>query len=262
VALFAISYDSVAVLRDFASAHAISYPLLSDEGSRVIRALGLLNARVQEDHAHYGIAPNPRHVDLPYPGVFVLDAAGRVREKRFYESYRQRETGSGLIAQVLGIFAEPGAPATAATAAVQIRAWLDSPTYAWFQRLGLTVEVTVAPGFHVYAEPVSQGLVPLSVEVQLIAGLEAGPATWPAPRRFRLPDHLSDELWVHEGTVRGMLPLSFTAPPGGGDHVVRVTVRYQACDEVRCLLPASLTFEIPVREVALVGRSLPVGPAS
>jgi hypothetical protein len=75
-----------------------------------------------EDHAHYGIAPNPRHVDLPYLGVFVLDAAGRVREKRFYESYRQRETGGGLIAQALGIFAEPDAPATAATATVQIRA--------------------------------------------------------------------------------------------------------------------------------------------
>jgi hypothetical protein len=261
VALFAISYDSVAVLGDFAAAHGIAYPLLSDEGSRVIRALGLLNARVQEDHAHYGIAPNPRHVDLPYPGVFVLDAAGCVREKRFFESYRQRETGGGLIAQALGIFAEPAAPATGVAPAVQARVWLDSPTYAWFQRLALTVEVTVAPGFHVYAEPTSPGLVPLAVEVQPIAGLEVGPATWPAPRPFRLPE-LGEELWVHDGTVRGVLPLTFTAAPGGGDHVVRVTVRYQACDEARCLLPASFGFEIPVREVALVGRSLPAGTAT
>jgi hypothetical protein len=261
VALFAISYDSVAVLRDFAAAHGIAYPLLSDEGSRVIRALDLLNARVQEDHAHYGIAPNPRHVDLPYPGVFVLDAAGRVREKRFYESYRQRETGGGLIAQALGIFTEPAAPATGAAPAVQARLWLDSPTYAWFQRLALTVELTVAPGFHVYAEPASPGLVPLSVDVQPVAGLEVGPATCPAPRRFRVPE-LGDDLWVHDGTVRGTLPLTFTAAPGGGDHVVRVTVRYQACDEARCLLPTSLAFEIPVREVALVGRSLPAGTPS
>jgi hypothetical protein len=261
VALFAISYDSVAILRDFAGAHGISYPLLSDEGSQVIRALGLLNERVQEDHAHYGIAPNPRHVNLPYPGVFVLDAAGCVREKRFYESYRQRETGSGLVAQALGIFVEPAPPAAGVAPAVQARVWLDSPTYAWFQRLALIVELTVMPGFHVYAEPASSGLVSLSIEVQPIAGLEVGPATWPAPRRFRLPG-LADELWVHEGAVRGMLPLTFTAPPGSGNHVVRVTVRYQACDEARCLLPASLGFEIPVREVALVGRSLPAGTAS
>ena len=38
----------------------------------MIRALGLINERVQEDHAVYGIKPNARHVDLPYPGVFVL----------------------------------------------------------------------------------------------------------------------------------------------------------------------------------------------
>jgi DsbC/DsbD-like thiol-disulfide interchange protein len=169
--------------------------------------------------------------------------------------------GGGLIAQALGIFTEPAAPATSVAPAVQARAWVDSQSYAWFQRLTLTVELTVAPGFHVYAEPVSPGLVPLSVEVQPIAGLEVGPATWPAPRRFRLPE-VGDELWVHEGTVRGILPLTFTAAPGGGDRVVRVTVRYQACDEARCLLPASLAFEIPVREVALVGRSLPAGTGS
>jgi hypothetical protein len=256
VALFAISYDSVAVLRDFAAAHGISYRLLSDEGSHVIRALGLLNARVQEDHAHYGIAPNPRHVDLPYPGVFVLDAEGRVGEKRFYESYRERETGGGLIAQALGIFAEPVAPADAAGPVVRARAWLDSPTYAFFQRLALTVELTITPGFHVYGAPVPPGLVPLSVEVAPIDGLEVGPVTWPTPQRFQMPE-LGDQLWVHHGAVRGTLPLTFTAPPGGGDHVVGVTVRYQACDESTCFAPSSLALDVPVREVALVGRSLP-----
>lgn len=38
----------------------IGYPLLSDEGT--LRRLGLINGRVQEDHAVYGIAPRPRHV--------------------------------------------------------------------------------------------------------------------------------------------------------------------------------------------------------
>jgi hypothetical protein len=263
VALFAISYDSVAVLRDFAVSHGITYPLLADEGSHVIRALGLLNARVQEDHAHYGIPPNPRHVDLPYPGVFVLDADGRVGQKRFYESYRERETGGGLIAQALGTFAEPVAPADAAGPVVRARAWLDSPTYAFFQRLALTVDLTITPGFHVYGAPASPGLVPLSVEIAPIAGLEVGPVTWPAPQRFQMPE-LGDQLWVYHGTVRGTLPLTFTGAPGGGDHVVGVTVRYQACDESTCFVPSSLGLEVSVREVALVGRSLPgqTAPAS
>jgi peroxiredoxin len=78
-------------LRAFAGTHGIAFPLLSDEGSRVIRALGLINARVQEDHAAYGIKQNPRHVDLPYPGVFVLDRDGVIAQKRFHQSYRERD---------------------------------------------------------------------------------------------------------------------------------------------------------------------------
>lgn len=256
MALFAISYDSITILRDFAAAHGITYPLLSDEGSRVIRALGLVNERVQEDHAVYGIAPNPRHVDLPYPGVFVLDTAGVVTQKRFHESYRERETGPGLIAQTLGIFSEPARAATGAAMAAQARAWLDSPTYAFFQRLALTVELTVAPGFHVYAAPVPEGLVPLSVEITPIEGLQVGPATWPTPRRLEMPE-LGERLWVHEGTVRGTLPLTFTGAPGGGDHGIEVTVRYQACDEASCLMPSSLRLRVPVEEEPLVGRALP-----
>jgi peroxiredoxin len=69
VALFAISYDSVEILHNFAAAHGITYHLLSDKGSHAMRGLGLINDRVQEDHAVYGIKPSARHVNLPYPGV-------------------------------------------------------------------------------------------------------------------------------------------------------------------------------------------------
>jgi hypothetical protein len=252
VALFAISYDSVEILRDFAATHGITYPLLSDEGSHAMRGLGLINARVQEDHTLYGIKPNPRHVDLPYPGVFVLDHNGIVVQKRFHESYRERDTGTGLIAEALGIFRDPPPPVVAAGEPVlTARAWLDSPTYVFFQRLALTVEVSIAPGFHVYGQPPGDGLTALSVEIEPIPGLEVGLARWPAPRRF------DGELWVHEGVVRTTMALTFAAAPGGGDHVLGVTVHYQACDNASCLAPGSVALRVPVREAALVGRALP-----
>jgi len=37
IALFAISYDAVETLAAFAAKHGITYPLLADAGSRVIR---------------------------------------------------------------------------------------------------------------------------------------------------------------------------------------------------------------------------------
>jgi len=57
--------------------------------------------------------------------------------------------------------------------------------------------------------------------------------------------------------VRGTVPLTFAAAPGGGDHAVGVTVRYQACDDASCVVPSSMHLRVPVREAALVGRSLP-----
>ena len=256
VALFAISYDAVEVLRNFADAHGITYPLLSDEGSHAMRGLGLINDRVREDHAVYGIQPNPRHVNLPYPGSFVLDPDGLVAQKRFYESYRERDTGTGLLAQVLGVVKEPSAPVAATSSPVTVRAWLDSPTYVFFQRLVLTVEVSIDPGLCICAEPARNEVTPLSIAIDPLEGLEVNTPRWPPARRVARPG-FNDGLWVHEGTVRGTVPLTFAAAPGGGDHMVGVTVRFQACDDASCLDPSSVQLRVPVREAALIGRSLP-----
>jgi DsbC/DsbD-like thiol-disulfide interchange protein len=118
------------------------------------------------------------------------------------------------------------------------------------------VEISLAPGFHVYAEPLPEGYTPLSLDVDPGAGVERGAVVWPAPHRFAI-DGLDEEFWVHEGTIRASLPLTFTAAPGAGDHTVRATVRYQACSRSACLPPAAVRLEFPVREVALVERELP-----
>ena len=257
IALFAISYDSVAILAEFATKHRITFPLLSDEGSRTMRRLGLINEGVGEDHAFYGIKPNPRHADLPYPGVYVLDQAGVISHKRFHESYRERDTSAGLLARVLGIAAPvSGAEARIDREAVHVRGQLDSPTYAWFQRLNLLVDVEIESGFHVYGDRPPTGSVSLSARVDPIDGLEIGAMVWPAPRRHVI-DGLDEKLAVHEGNIRGAGSLTFTGAPGAGDHVIRVTVEFQACSDSLCLPPSSVKLELPIPEAALVDRVLP-----
>jgi hypothetical protein len=256
VALFAMSYDAIPILRAFATEHGISFPLLSDEGSHVIRRLGLLNERVQEDHAVYGIQPNPRHVGVPYPGVFVLDERGVVVGKRFHDSYRERDTGPGLVAHTVGLLGTaPTSGVPSSSDPVEIRAWLDSPTYAWFQRLLLTIEVVTIPGIGVFGHRALPGFVPLSVSVEPLEGLEVGPTTWSSPpRRVK---GLHEALEVHEGTIRGSLPLTFTAPPGRGDQIVRVSITYQTCREAHALPASSIRLDLLVHERPLIGRVLP-----
>jgi AhpC/TSA family len=254
-----VSYDPVAVLRAFANKQAITFPLLSDEGSHVMRRLGLLNERVQEDHAAYGIKPDPRHTNLPYPGVFVLDEAGVIVAKRFHESYRERDSGAALLAQTLRVL-EPRPPRAAdfPGPSIVVGAWLDSPTYSFFQRMHLNLELRVAPGFRIGAPVTSHGIAPLTVQVTGPPGVEAGAAEWPDAEESRRAGQDGPAL-MHGGTIRGLVPLTFAAAPGAGDLVVTATVSYQLRDDAgRLLEPSSVEVRVCVSELAMVDRTLPV----
>ena len=81
-----ISYDSVPILKRFAERDSISYPLLSDAGSKTIAAYGILNKE----------APD-RVRGIPYPGTFIIDRNGVIRAKLFLEGYRERHAVEALL---------------------------------------------------------------------------------------------------------------------------------------------------------------------
>jgi len=245
IALFAVSYDGVDVLNGFAERYGIGYPLLSDEGSAVIRSLGILN----ED------APPPV-AGIPHPGVFVLDEEGRIASKHFYASYRERDTGIGLLEHVLGITAPSHGPQSRSAAeAVEVRAWLDRDQYAWGQRLWLSVELEIAPGHHVYAAPTPGGYFPLTVSIDPIERVTIGTPKIPAGQPFRM-EAFEEDFFVYEGTVRADVPLSFMVVDAG-TLTLNVHVGLQACTDSECLLPATVDRELPVNEEPLVERPKP-----
>jgi len=222
----------------------------------------MLDEDLERHHAEFGRPVTDDQLGVAYPGVFLLDREGIVVKKRLHPNYRRRDTGPGLLEDLLGMpAAEHGSELVVPGEVVTVRAYLDSPTYRWHQQLHLILEVTVAPGWHVYGTPIPEGYAPLGVEVEPIPGLVTGAPAWPAPHPFRV-EGLDEEFWVHEGTFRGSVPLTLTADPGAGDVAVRARVRYQACSETACLPPAAARFELPVREAALVDRALPKREAS
>lgn len=240
------------VLRGFADTHGITYSLLSDEGSQAMRDLGVLNEHVYEQHAAYGIPKQDRHWGVPYPGVFLLDEQGRVVQKRFQQSYRERETGVGLLEQGFGVHSSLHGPeAVAHTTGVKVRAYLDTESYRFFQRLWLTIELTIAPGLHVYGQPIPAGYIPLSVEVAPLNGMVVGEATWPAPHPYRI-EGLDEAFFAYEGQVKGALPVTLTEE--GDDQTLQVTVRYQACSATDCFVPHTVSLELPVKAADHVER--------
>jgi hypothetical protein len=63
-------------------------------GSKVIRAFGILNTNVPEDHKMmYG---------MPWPGDYLIAPDGTVRDKLFLRNYEHRPSASQLILRHYG----------------------------------------------------------------------------------------------------------------------------------------------------------------
>lgn len=75
----AISYDSTAILNRFAAKRSITFPLLSDAGSKAIETYGILNRETPD-----------RFKGIPYPGTFVVGTDGVIRAKFFLDGYKER----------------------------------------------------------------------------------------------------------------------------------------------------------------------------
>ncbi len=139
--LAAISYDSPAILKSFAERTNITFPLLSDPDSRIIRAWGILNETVPAASPFYGI---------PYPGVFILDPSGVVVAKYFEDDYRERYTASEILMRQFGV-AAGSAQMQSETKHLRLSTSVSLATVKWGQRIALVVDVDLKPKMHVYA---------------------------------------------------------------------------------------------------------------
>jgi signal transduction histidine kinase len=88
IAVFSICPEPLDLIADFVARHQITYPILSDQGSRVIQQVGILNAEISEGDPVYGI---------PYPGCYLVDEHGVVFEKRFHPDFHVREPMGSLL---------------------------------------------------------------------------------------------------------------------------------------------------------------------
>src|SRR5258708_6815149 len=188
VAIFAISYDSPQVLAAFADKRGITYPLLSDEGSHTIRALGLLNEEhLVDQHAFYGIKTRDEQRGVAYPGTFVLDERGIISEKHFDQSYRVRPTARIFEDYALGTSEASLPPADAPRAdgeKLEVQVWADAPTYRPYQQVRLHVDLSLPSGMHVFASPAPDGFTPLLLLVDPLDGLDVGQPALPAAQTF------------------------------------------------------------------------------
>ena len=236
----AVSYDSKAILKRFADAHQITYPLLSDPGSAVIRRFGILNTNIPEGNMFYGV---------PFPGDYLLTADGTVKDKYFLPNYQTRPTASGILLAEFNVVGDPASVSIGAED-VQAKISLSSAQAAPGQELGVVVDIAIAPGWHIYGQPLPENYVATSLTFAGDAVAQQSMVLPPAvPLEFKA---LGETLPVYEGSVQGKGSILISGSVQPGTTKIRGTFRFQECNDSICKLPQEVPFEIPVKLEAMV----------
>lgn len=246
----AISYDTREVLQTFSEAYQIGYPLLSDVGSRVIRAFGILNTNIPKDHAMmYGI---------PWPGNYLIAPNQTVQDKWFLRDYQFRPSAAALPfrnfpAQTEGNVIEITTDVLHAT----IRFSTDRCFPGQDIAVGLTIRLT--PGWHIYgpSAPNTYQALALTFESPFVAEYSL-PLPPPTPLVLKalgetLPVYSSDLQAVGALRIKWSPPApvpfleAFGARIEPGEYTISGTLRFQGCTDEVCLSPQAIPFAVPLR---------------
>ena len=239
--LAAISYDAPDVLRAFADKYGIQYPLLSDAGSATIGRYGILNA------AATGAAAG-----IPHPGTFVVDSKGRVVARFFEAAYQERYTAATILAALERPDDSGRKTTSVRTPHVEIRTSASDEVVAPGERFGLVIDVAPKPTMRVYA-PGQTGYIPVSLALEPDGDYTAHPIAFPpaedylfAPLNERVKVYGKPFRLVQELTVSLSRELRERAA-AGATLTIRGTLRYQACDDKMCYVPAQAPLEWTVK---------------
>jgi len=237
--LAAISYDSEAILKDFAERHKIDFPLLADPHSEIIRSFGVLNREAKGMTA-----------GMAYPGFFYVDANGILREKYFTPKYTDRLTANNVISK---LFPELSAEVTQNVKAPHLQLTLAQSDRSVIPggRVSLIAEIDLPADVHVYS-PGVQGYKPIQFTLTPLPGVEFQPVAYPSSKTLYL-EAIRENVPVFEGKFRITQDLTVTQSRLSDglravfskERTISITgdLKYQACDRTVCYLPTS----VPVR---------------
>jgi hypothetical protein len=234
IGLAAISYDSTATLKKFAAARGITFPLIADANSAIIKRYGIFNTTVEPGSRSYGI---------PFPGTFMLDAKGVVRTRYFEDAYQERNTAASILVRE-GATAT-GPLTTAETRHLRIAASLSDDEVAPGERLTIVYEITPERGMHLYA-PGKHDYQVINVALDPQTWLKAHPLSYPASEIYHFKP-LDERVAVFMKPFRLMQDITILATPDvqkllANEKSLTITgrVNYQACDDAVCYNPASV----------------------
>lgn len=245
--LAVITYDTPEILQRFTKERGITYPLIADPGSAIIRRYGLLNDTITPPSRAYGI---------PHPGTFILGRDGRVKSRFFEEAYQERNTVASVLART-GTSVGSGPVVTRSTPHLSVTAGATDGVVSPGSRFSIVFEVTPNRGMHVYA-PGKHTYQVVSVEFDAQPWLTAHPLTYPASEIYHFKP-LDERVEVYMKPFRLVQDVTIGATPAvqkqlAGQKQITLTGRlqYQACDDKVCYMPTTVPLSWTMEMTPLV----------
>jgi len=232
IKLAAISYDSQAILKEFADRHKIDYPLLADDNSATIRCFHVLNEEAK------GLEKG-----MARPGFFYIDTQEVIRDKFFEPNYLDRFTPNDVIVKLFPELAEQVTDKIEASH-LQLSLAQSDRTVVPGSRVSLIADIQLPAGVHVYA-PEVKDYKPIALSLHPTPDIFSENLTYPHSKTLYL-EAIHEHVPVFEGEFRIVDEIAinrsreFMAALGNGKEItVTGELKYQACDEKLCYLPAT-----------------------
>ena len=128
--------------------------------------------------------------------------------------------------------------------------------------VSLFVDITPDPGIHLYA-PGAKDYLPIALKIDPKPGISAGPLAYPKSQTMVFE---GQKIPVYDKPFRLTQPLTIDRSAGsGGTIIVSGTLKYQACNDEVCFIPADarVTWKIAVSGAAAPRAEFPTTrPAS
>ena len=253
IKLAAISYDSPAILLDFAKRHNIEFPLLADPDSKIIRSFDVINAEAK------GMTKGMAH-----PGFFYIDESGVIREKYFEAKYTNRFTANNVVGKLFPELTEE-VSRTVEAPHLQLTLSQSDRIVAAGSRVSLIVDAQLPPDVHVYS-PGVKGYKPIQLVLYPSGAIEQAPVIYPSSKILYL-EAIKEQVPVFEGKFRFTQDVTITASKAGdglraifsvGKTIsIAGEVQYQACDKTICYMPMSVPVKWEVKVQPLDLRRSP-----
>jgi peroxiredoxin len=235
LSVIGISFDPVDVVKSFSHENNITFPLLSDARSKVIRKYGIVLQGIPLDNRWYGV---------PHPGIYIIDKNLVVLEKHFEKSPDERATVENVLVTYLNKEIKTNKK-TFSTSYLEGSIAISDTVALSSQVLAIIVKMSVKDGVHLYGEPIPAGYYPLRIQLEPNPNFTLGPWHYPKTKKLVL-ESINETFNILPNDFELRSKIRIANRPKPGSHVITVKMSFQACDSKMCMIPKELVFEFPL----------------